>query len=113
MTARPLLTAKQRQRYAIARSRERRAAEMAPLLAKVDRLIGEAGWRQAAAVVEVVMAPVRVTGPRGVWRRRVGKRTGTRLLAALSALPAQQRLPLVQVSRPTRNVNERGTPCTS
>lgn len=107
------LTAHERQQYAIARGRERRAVELAPLVAEVDRLVVEVGWHQARPLVEDVMAPVRVTGPRGRWRQRIGKRTGTRLVAALAALPAQQRLPLVPVSRPTRNVNQRGTPCTS
>ncbi len=90
------LTAHDRRRYAIARGRERRAAELAPVLAEV-------GWRQARPVVAAVMTPIRVTGPRGVWCRRVGKRAGARLVAALSALPAPERLPL-SLSQPSCSV---------
>lgn len=87
-------TALERRAHAIARSRERRAAELAPLRAEVARRVEEVGWRQARPVVEAVMAPLRVTGPRGAWRHRVGKRTGARLLAGLRALPVQERLTL-------------------
>ena len=106
MTA-PALTAYERQRYAIARSRERRDTELAPLLAEVDRLVDEVGWRQARPVVAAVMAPVRVTGPRGVWRHRVGRRAGARLVDGLGALPAQGCLPL-HASQPCRTVERRG-----
>lgn len=88
------LSAHERQQYAIARSRERRAAEMSSLVAEIDRLVAAVGWRQARPLVEDVMAPVRVTGSRGRWRQRIGKRTGRRLLEALCALPAQGRLAL-------------------
>ncbi len=94
------LTAHERQRYAIGKARERRAAELAPLVAEVERLVSEVGWRRARPVVEAAMAPVRVTGPRG---HRVGKRTGARLVAALAALPVQQRFPFV-ASQPSGNV---------
>ena len=77
MTTRTL-TAHERRRYAIARSRQRRATELAPLVAEVDRLVSEVGWRQARPAVAAVMAPIRISGPRGAWRRRVGKRTGAR-----------------------------------
>ncbi|HVC14459.1 MAG TPA: hypothetical protein VND62_06330 [Acidimicrobiales bacterium] len=112
MTARPLLTGDQRKRYAIARTRERRADELAPLLAQVDRSVAEVGWRRARAVVADAMAPVRVTGPRGAWRRRMGKRTGARILAGLSTLPVQGRLPLN--AQPGRTLTrERKPQCTS
>lgn len=84
----------ERRARAIARSRQRRADELAPLLAEVDRAVAEVGWLRARPVVVGVMAPVPVTGPRGAWRRRLGKRTGARLLAELTALPVQVRLPL-------------------
>ena len=103
MTA-PVLTAAQRQRFAIAQSRERREHELAPMVAEIDRLVVEVGWRRARPVVEAAMTPVRVSGPRGVWRHRVGKRSGGRILAALSALPAQGRLPLVAASQRGRRV---------
>ena len=102
MTA-PAPSTHERRSYAIARSRDRRAAELAPLLAEVDRLVSEVGWSRARPVVEAAMAPVRVTGPRGVWRSRVGKRAGARIVAALSVLPVQERLAL-DVSQPTRRV---------
>lgn len=69
------------------------------MLAEVDRLVSEVGWRAARPVVVSVLAPVRVTGPRGVWRHRLGKRAGARLLAALSELPAQGRLPLATTAK--------------
>jgi len=93
------LTAAERRTYAIARTKERRASELAPLLAEVDRAVAEIGWPRARLVVVEVMAPVRVSGPRGAWRRRMGKRTGGRILAALSALPAQQRLAIEPPAR--------------
>ena len=89
MSARTLL---ERRSYAIARGRERRADELAPTLAEVDRLVAEVGWRRARPVVEAAMAPVRVSGPRGRWRHRVGKRSGGRIVAGLAALPVQERL---------------------
>jgi hypothetical protein len=90
-----------RRQRAIARSRERRAADLAPLRAEVDRLVSEVGWERARPIVEAVMAPVRVSGPRGVWRSRVGKRTGRRILAELAALPVQERFAL-SLSQPSR-----------
>lgn len=107
---RPVLTASDRQRYAIARSRERRTAELAPVLVEVDRLVADIGWCRARPVVEAVMAPVSVSGPRGVWRRRIGKRTGRRLVEALAMLPAQRRLPLAPASRPRRSVHTEARP---
>ena len=101
MTARTLL---ERRSYAIARSRERRADELAPLVAEGDRAVAEVGWHRARPVVEAAMAPVRVTGPRGAWRHRVGKRTGGRIVAGLAQLPAQGRLPLVAASQRDRRV---------
>lgn len=95
-------TALERRAHAIAKSRERRDRELAPLRAEVDRLVEEVGWRQARPVVEAVMAPLRVTGPRGAWRHRMGERAGIRLLAGLRALPAQGRLTL----RPRRRVSD-------
>ena len=89
------LTAAQRQRYAIVKATERRAAELAPLLAEVDRLVAEIGWSRARPVVREVLGPlVKVTGPRGAWRHRVGKRVCARIVAALSDLPAQERFTL-------------------
>ena len=108
MSARTLL---ERRSYAIARSRERRADELAPLVAEVDRAVAEVGWRRARPVVEAAMTPVRVTGSRGRWRHRVGKRSGGRILAALSALPAQGRLDFAR--HPGRNVPVKEEPCTS
>jgi hypothetical protein len=100
------LTAYERRRYAIARSRERRAAELAPRLAEVDRLVSEVGWSRARPVVREVLGPhVLVSRPAGRWRAKVGKRAGARIVAAVSALPAQQTLPL---SQPSRNVNPKG-----
>lgn len=87
-------TALERRAHAIAEARECRAAELAPLRAQVDALVSEVGWTRARPVVEAVMAPLRVTGLRGAWRHRVGKRNGARLLAALRALPVQGRLTL-------------------
>lgn len=77
-----------------------------PLLAEVERLVVEVGWHQARPVVEAVRGPlVKVTTARSAWRRRVGKRSGGRLLADLAALSAQQRLPLAPVSRPVSTVH--------
>ncbi len=114
MTPARSLTAHERRRYAIVKSAERRATALAPLRAEVERAVCEVGWRQARPVVEAVLGPgVRVCGPRGRWRSRVGKRTGARLLAELAALPVQGRLPL-SLSQPSRSVQqERGDPCTS
>ena len=107
------LTAHERRRFAIAEARERRERELAPLRAEVDRLVAEVGWRQARPIVVEIMAPLRVTGPRGAWRSRVGKRAAARILAELGALPVQERLAL-PVSLPSRNVHPRGdSPCTS
>jgi hypothetical protein len=92
------LGANGRRAAAIARSKRQRAAELAPLVAEVEALVAAVGWHQAAPVVVEIMSPVRVTGPRGAWRHRVGKRTGRRLVAALSPLPAQDHLPLVHAS---------------
>jgi hypothetical protein len=93
-------TALERRAHAIARSRERRAAELAPLRAEVARRVSEVGWERARPVVEAAMAPVRVSGPRVVWRQRVGRRTRTRVLAALGALPVQGRLCLPVTEHP-------------
>ena len=90
MTARTL-SAHERRRYAIKKAGERRAEELAPLVAEVDALVAEVGWSRARPAVEEAMAPVRVTGPRGAWRRRVGKRNGARLLAGLSGIPTPRR----------------------
>ena len=111
MTARPLLTTEQRRAHAIARSRERRAAELAPLRAEVDRLVEEVGWRQARPVVEAVMAPLRVTGPRGAWRHRMGKRSGARLRADLAVLPVQGRLDLGNSTHVRRRVQSEEPRC--
>ena len=100
------LTAHERRQRAIAGSRERREHELAPLRAEIDRLVSAVGWERARPVVEEIMASVRVSGPRGVWRSRVGKRTGARLLAELGALPVQGRLPL---SQPARSVTREET----
>ena len=51
------LTAHEYQRYAIGKARERRAAELAPLLAEVDRLVAEVGWEQARPVVCDALGP--------------------------------------------------------
>ena len=103
MTA-PTLTAHERRSYAIARSRERRAAELAPLLAEIDRLVSEVGWSRARPVVrEVLGSHVLVSRPAGKWRAKVGKRAGARIVAALSALPIQERL-VLDVSQPSRRV---------
>lgn len=99
------LTAHERRQRAIARSRERREHELAPLRSEVDRAVAEVGWRQARPIVEAVMAPVRVTGPRGVWRSRVGKRTGARILAGLRALPVQGHLNLGSAVNPGCSVD--------
>ena len=107
MTA-PVLTAHERRRRAIARSQERRAVELAPLLERIDELVHEVGWSQARPVVEGVMAPIRVTGPRGVWRSRMGRRTGARLVAGLSALPAQEHLELGRALHLRRNLGAEG-----
>ena len=98
------LTAAQRQRYAIVKGAERREHELAPLRAEIDRLVAEVGWRRARPVVEAAMAPIRVTGPRGVWRSRVGRRSGGRILAGLARIPTQGRLPLVAASQRDRRV---------
>jgi len=91
MTA-PVLTAHGRRSYAIARSRELREHELAPLRSEVDHLVSDVGWDRARPVVETVMAPVRVSGPRGASRSQAGKRAGARLLADLTPLPVQERL---------------------
>lgn len=103
------ITAAERRVYAIARSRERRAAELAPIVAEIDRLVAEVGWRRARPVVEAAIGPlVRVTGPRGAWRHRVGKRTGARIVAGLVALPVQERFDLVHVTSASRNLSATG-----
>jgi hypothetical protein len=108
MTA-PVVTAAQRQRHAIVKARARREHELAPLRAEVGRLVAEVGWERARPIVEAVMAPVRVSGPRGVWRSRVGKRTGRRILAELAALPVQEHLDFA--AQPARSLaSERRSP---
>ena len=98
------LTAHERRSYAIARSRERRAAELAPLLAGIDRLVSEVGWSRARPVVREVLGPhVLVSRPAGRWRAKVGKRAGARIVAAVTALPVQERL-VLDVSQPSRRV---------
>ena len=95
-------TALERRSYAIARSAEHRDHELAPLRAEVARAIAEVGWSRARPVVEAVLGPmVRVTGPRGAWRHRVGKRAGARIVAGLGALPVQGRLDIAAHPRPT------------
>ena len=107
MTA-PVLTAHERRSYAIARSRERRTAELAPLLAEIDRLVSEVGWSRARPIVrEVLGSHVLVSRPAGRWRAKVGKRAGARIVAALTALPVQERL-VLDVSQHSRNVNPKG-----
>jgi hypothetical protein len=98
-----------RHQRAIARSRARREHELAPLRAEVERLVSAVGWSRARPIVEAVMAPVRVSGPRGVWRSRVGKRTGRRILAELAALPIQERFAFA--AQPARSLaRERRSP---
>jgi len=82
------------QRRAIARSRERRRAELAPLRQQVARAVAEVGWARAKPVVVAAMGPVKVAGPRGVWAERMGKRAGARILAELRSFPVQGSLPL-------------------
>lgn len=90
----PMISAHDRRHHAIAKARERRAAELAPVLAEIDRAVRSVGWAAARPVVVNAMSPVRVTAPRGVWRQRIGKRAGRRILAGLAGLPVQQRFPL-------------------
>jgi hypothetical protein len=68
---------------AIAASRARRAAELAPLRAEVVQAIDRVGWRRARPVVAQVLG-VRPSGLHGGWWAKVGKRSGARLLLALS-----------------------------
>lgn len=89
------LTDHERRRRVIAHARDRRTAELAPLRAEVARAVAEVGWTRARPVVEAALGPgIHVSGPRGAWRGRVGKRAGARILAGLAALPAQLALPL-------------------
>ena len=104
-------TALERRAHAIAEARERRDRELAPLRAEVDRVVSEVGWTRARPVVEAAMAPLRVTGPRGAWRHRVGKRAGGRILAGLRALPVQERLDFA--AHPSRSLITEEDPCTS
>ncbi|MHB1554587.1 MAG: hypothetical protein ACYCSX_10780 [Acidimicrobiales bacterium] len=102
-------TALERRARVIAHARETRAAELAPLRSEVDRLVSAVGWQRARPIVEEIMAPLRVTGPRGVWRSRVGKRTGRRILAELAALPVQERFAL-SLLQPGRRVGPDAVP---
>ena len=88
------LTEHQRRQRIIARARDTRAADLSPLRAEVMALVAAVGWDRARPIVVEVMSPVKVSGPSGVWRSRIGKRTGARLVTALSVLPVQERLPL-------------------
>ncbi len=98
-------TALERRRYAIVKGAEHREHDLAPLRAEVARAVAEVGWARARPVVEAVLGPmVRVTGPRGAWRHRVGKRAGARIVAGLGALPVQGRLAL----RPPSNCHAPG-----
>jgi hypothetical protein len=109
MTAR-ILTAAGKRNYAIAKTKERRDAELAPLRAEVAAAIAEVGWTRARPVVETVLGPgVRVSGPssRAAWWHKVGKRSGARILAELAALPVQQRFAL-SLLQPGRSVHETG-----
>lgn len=104
-------TAHERQRFAIVKAHERRTAELSPMLAEIDRLVVEVGWPQARPVAAGVLGPhVRVSGPRGRWRGRVGKRTGARLVAELGRLPAQGRLALDPPSHPRPTLDPRRSP---
>ena len=94
MTA-PTVGAHERRSYAIARSRERRTAELAPLLAEIDRLVSEVGWSRARPIVREVLGPhVLVSRPAGKWRAKVGKRAGARIVAELATRPVQGRFGL-------------------
>ena len=55
--------------------------------------VGPDARRELRDAAAEAMSPVRVSGPCGAWRRRMGKRAGARILAGLSALPVQGRLP--------------------
>jgi hypothetical protein len=88
----------ERQAFAVARAKERSAAERAALVAEVDAMVAAVGWRQARPVVADVLPVAVIWGPRGRWRRSLRKRTGRRLLAELAALPTQGRLRLVPVT---------------
>lgn len=83
----------ERQAYAIARAREERRVELAPLRQEVANAIAVLGWRRAGPVVRAVMAPVPVSGLHGGWWSVVGKRNGARLLEALAGVsePPRQR----------------------
>ena len=75
---------------AIVAARARRAAELAPLRAEVARAIDRVGWRRARPVVAQVLG-VRPNGLRGGWWAKVGKRSGARLLVALSLVEPEPR----------------------
>jgi hypothetical protein len=94
----------ERQAFAIARAKERSAAEHAALVAEVDAAVATVGWRLARPVVAAVLPGVVLCGPRGRWRRSLRKRSGRRLLAGLAALPIQGRLALAPVTERGRRV---------
>jgi hypothetical protein len=81
-------TAERRQAYAIARSRERTRAELAPARAKIDRLIKQLGWRRARPLVVAALGwPVQ---RKGLWA--LGRIETRRVLDALTRGPAQPSL---------------------
>ena len=88
------MTAAERQRYAIRRSRERQAVERAALVAEMDRAVAEVGWTAARPVVMEHLAGYTVSGPHGRWRSTLRKRAGLALLDDLRRLPAQGTLAL-------------------
>jgi hypothetical protein len=97
-------TQAERQAFARARARERRAIELAPLRSEIAHAIEEVGWRRAKPVVATVLAPRwHVGGPKGQWWEHVGKRSGARILAGLKSLPVQSHFDLsTTASQPKR-----------
>lgn len=78
-----------RRSRAIARAREARRVELAPIRGDVADAISAVGWRRARPVIAAALDPVPVTGPHGAWWSRIGKRSARVILAGLSALPAE------------------------
>jgi hypothetical protein len=79
-------TPEARQAYAVARSMERRRADLAPTRAEIAELIDRVGWRRARPLIhEALGRPVRRAG---LWQ--LGKRDANRVLAALREGPKGQ-----------------------
>jgi hypothetical protein len=98
-----------RRTRAIRAARRRRTRELAPLHAQIAAAIEQIGWRTARPLVIAIVGHAH-GGRHGGWWHKVGKRNGTKLLAALHAVPLQPTL--FDETTGTEATRARAPPCT-